>query len=453
MTEADLRTLPPSRGGRSRAFRPSVGVIPGLVVVAAMWVSYIGAAAYVQLAELDRENPFTAVWAAFSPLGSAEIMLVASAGAMLACLFPSAGPGLSEARDLLESSFRGRVGLWFLTAVVAISLMAIAKGPYLMEASNYLQSSAPSIVVSAANLSAPIAALSAGVVFASRRVMGSLLFVVVLVVLFAYGTRFLGVAPMIFVAGQMMGGIRTRLFLRWAVAVVSAALLIIVPLHTRGLSAHGLIPYARDIVENGISYSGDSFLRVVGNIGFTAPIAEFTAERGAFPPEAIWAALNPSPSDSAGWAAWAPLMRAHFYIPYSMIGEFASLGYVWLFLAMFVWSLLCRLALSYLSSRRTQLAGFLLLVSAGLISMSALYLLQYNTRSVTRILSLVGLVVLIAWIESLFVRSPRNARTLSDPSSEKWNASPAASCREHLGRTSSRRGTGRVGRRQYRRRA
>lgn len=395
--------------------RLSLGVLPAIFLSVLLAFSWLAATVYSEVAELPMNDPFTTVWASFTVSGSLSIIITAIAGLLLSCAFPRKG-GRASGVDIPGLSSRRRT--WTFVALAAILLLVISKGSYLFQADNYLQFVLPQAMASLSNIAAPIGVLAAGIVCARQRVLGWILMAVLLACLFAYGTRLLAMAPLIFLLGQLLGGKRVS-WRAWICGGLAAYWLLPVPLQTRSLPYHGLFPYADYMLSTkASSESGNVAVQLLGNIGFTAPIAEYTSSTvGQIPVAAMVASLNPLPENFTDWDVWAPQLRAHLFIPFSMIGEFSNFSLHALFIAMFLWGLVVRLSVNEALKNTSTLGRLVLISSVGLASISALYVTQYNTRSVSRIVSILVVLSLVSAIHRSLNRGT-NAKIVS------FNAGP-----------------------------
>ena len=413
--------------------RVPLGILPALGLSAVLVASWIAALTYHTYARLPEETPFTEVWYAFTPDGSARIFLFALLGLALSCAFPTRGPGLHSVGGALSSQLAARSGTWVLCTLASLALLVVAKGANLLEAEEYLKFQGPQALASLSNIAAPVGIIASGLVAARLKVLGTLLFAAITLCLFAYGTRLLAVAPFIFLVGIVIAGRRVRWPL-WALAALLSYLSLPVALRSRELERHGLIPYAEYLKDHLGPDNSSAVLELVGNFGFTAPIAQYTASFAEkIPPAAFHASLNPALGDSSGWEAWGPVMRAHFYIPYSMIGEFANAGMPALVIAMFAWGIICRLCINVTMLNSTPLGRLTLVGVIGLVAISGLYLLQYNTRSVSRVMTIVIGIAIVAFIHNLLRRRNR-APIVSIDAREEWSTvSPKGSLQHSQG--------------------
>jgi len=415
--------------------RFSIAVIPAIGLCLFLMLSWVAAAVYSSLADLAFNDPFSTVWAYFTPSGSGTLIAVSCLGLIASALFPSKGPHLEGSLRALSRQISSQSSMWLVLAVSGLVSLALAKGPYLFYASSYLQFVAPQAFVSIANLAAPVAVLAAGVASSKFRTFGVVIFAILMMVLFAYSTRLEAAAPAIFIAGRWLAGMkigkRGLLF-----ASVSAVVLLPVPLFTRGLREHGMLPYWTGVTENLPRVFDGGYLELLGNIGFTAPIAEYTWRAAApIPAAAYWASIDPGLGGSSDFSIWASYLRAHFFIPYSLIGEFAQTGLLGLFLAMLALGLIWRFSISIIANSQSGFGRISLVVALGLICISALYCTQYNTRSVARILwLLIGLTAVVG-VTSLIDRA-HHSKSLSNNARQKRIPLPSARNSKYAPRSS-----------------
>lgn len=410
--------------------RIPLGLWPALGLTALLSASWFAALLYRSMAILPEDNPFSEVWYSYTPEGSGKILLYASLGLILACAFPARGPTLQSVRGELSAQLGKWTGIWVLCSAMTIALLVIAKGNNLLAAEAYLAFQGPQALASLSNVAAPVGILASGLVAAKLRLTGTLLFAGISVCLFAYGTRLLAVAPFIFLAGILLAGKRIR-WPFWVLAGLVSYTTLPIALRSRGLDRHGLIPYAEYLRSHFGPGNFSEAISLLGNIGFTAPIAQHTAYfTDKIPPAAFYASLNPAPVGDTDWAIWGQTLRAHFYIPYSMVGEFANAGMPTLVLAMLVWGLICRLCINVVMRNSSSVGRLALVAVIGLVAISSLYILQYNTRSVSRIMTIVIGIALLTFIHNQIKRVD-NAQIVSIDAGEKWNAISSTGSPQH----------------------
>jgi hypothetical protein len=360
------------------------------------------------------------------------IAISAVSGVALSMGFPTRGPKL-DLHSIAAGSLAGSRQLPSLAALGTPVLLTAVKGQYLLNAPAYLQFQASTSLVSVANLVAPIGLLSAGLVAVHQKALGWFSFAAISICLFGYSTRLFAVAPLLFLLGNWLGGWRIpkpKLLL----ASLAAILLLPVPLFTRGLTQHGLIPYGSELLRDPLApYGGDPMLQSIGNVGLSLPLAQFVADRVPnIPTEAYMASLDPWLAQHGAWQLWGPLLRIHLYVPFSMLGEWANQGLLFVFLAFFVWGLVVRLSISLIAQfAGSSIVNLVFLLAFALANLSVLYCLQYNTRSVSRILwillflgvatGLLGLVHSLLGRRKALVRS-QDGRGISVASQEPEDA-------------------------------
>lgn len=397
----------------------AVDQLPLLGLVLLLAVDWIGADYYVRNTTVTKLDPFVPVWAAYSWQEAVALMPWAFTGVILAAAIPltgrmTVGDLAGRVRGPIERFF----GLWVLVAVVGIVGALVAKGPYLLVAPNYLAFAMPSAFVSLTNLLLPVTLLASGVVSSRRPVLGTVLALLTTVILFATATRVFAGVVGLFMLGRFLAGARVGL-LGWLASAGYGLLALPVPLICRNLSAHGLLPYAAAITES-VGHSGylqSSLLAAAQNIGFTVPLLIYTAAAPNITVNDMLISLNPMPGDSAGWEQIMMSMRVHEYIPFSMLGEFASFGPWWLLICTFFWGVILRCAINSATHAAPLVMPPLLVGQLGLSLLTMVQITQYNTRAVARVLSII---VLLALLERVirpacrpeFWRVPGGWRTL-----------------------------------------
>lgn len=379
------------------------GLLPPLLMLFVIIASFAAALLYLPVAALDQRSPFTPMWVEFDPVEAIILAIPAIAACAVALCFPYSAPAIRL--ELLDTLARSKMSttIWAIVAIVGILLLIVAKGELLLIAPNYLAFNVPRPVVSLTNVMAPVALIASGVVLARSRTLGALLSITIFVLLFAYGTRLLALAPLLIVLGYAVGGGKFRVS-RWIGAMTLAVLILPVPLIARGAPEHGLIPYVGVVIQHYDLANG--IRETLGNIGFTLPLMQYTARHASIPSE--YMAISVNPLGTNAWEAISPIMRAHYFIPYSALGEWATFGPFASFLAVLTWALICRAAISEFSRMSHPLSFAFLIIALGLSALSLMYAMQYNTRSVTRILWIMLLLLFCSRVLSL-LRRPQSA--------------------------------------------
>lgn len=399
---------PGVRVSHPHAQRVSVAVLPALGFVAFLMVSLLAAIWYRSVAVLTTNDPFSAVWEPFDAARSMQILGAVCLGLLLACIFPTRGPSIGNLVRQRAAVARQRFGLFVAVGLLGVALQVYAKGAYLLEAPAYLSFAAPQAFVSLANLLAPVTAIAAGVISSRQRFAGAVIITLQLVLSFSYSTRMLALLPVAFLIGRWFAGIAVR---KWAVvvALICVFLLLPIPLFTRALPSHGLLPYSAALTRLEPSFWAGSAVDLLGNVGFTAPLAQYVTDYSpSIPRSAFFASVDPG-IGATSWDAWAPLMRVHFFIPYSAIGEFGQLGALGLIGFGFFWGVFSRLVVSFLAATGTEASRLLVVASLGLMFLTILYASQYNTRSVSRIFWIVAILCVCVWIFRVLRRSSHAA--------------------------------------------
>lgn len=338
--------------------------------------------------------PFGDLWLSYDPHRGLWLMGTAMAGIGLASI-GSRRQAASSHTSLSVLWGRSPVGPVIIVAV-GLGLGIWAKGPLILNAATYGQFEAGQAFVSLAQLLLVLALVSAGVLSKDRRGLAGLATGTLMVVLFGYGTRVFAAAPLLYMVGRYLSGapVSKKLI---AICASTALLLLPIPLYMRGLTEHGLLPYSTELVRNLPKVYELGSLKVMSNLGFTFPVADMTYRSPTLvPPHSLWTSVNPLPSSMAGWDRVGPLMRVNYYVPFSFFGEWASMGLLTLFFASFVWGLIVRwsIASTLQLVGTTRWAMFAVIIALGLGCLSALYCLQYNTRSVARILDIMIIIAI-----------------------------------------------------------
>lgn len=335
---------------------------------------------------------FPDVWIGYSDQDGARLVAACMAGLFLALAVPlGTQRRVSSRLRIADLSHFGPMCLAVSSG--CLILLLIAKQALLVEAPLYGAYAVPRPVVSLAQVGAPLGIVACGV--SSRRFnkTAAVLTFLYSVTLLGYATRAFALIPLFFLAGRWLAGTRTRRTTWWISAALCMALLPL-PLYLRGLPEHGLSSYAPALASSPVMAYEGGFSELVGNIGFTIAIAIHTRNRAhLIPNDALAASVNPLPAELVGWDHWEPLMRANYYVPYSSIGEWGSRGLTTLACAVFLWAVVTRLCLYQLARICGVSSGrsFLLIIGLALGLLGSVYIAQYNTRSVFRLLSLLVL--------------------------------------------------------------
>lgn len=364
-----------------------MGILFGVSWWAAHW--------FVNSTPIVEESPFAPVWRAYDARQSAALagyVFLALAFAWVVPLGKLVRPGEVVAQTRAELG--ALTPIIFLLALVGNLLNLYAKGDFLLVAPAYLAFRASSGIVSLANILAPLSLLSSGMLAKRFPVIGITLGLVMTMQLFAGGTRLLAASAGLFTLGYFLGGGRLR-FLHIASSTVFAICALPIALICRNLTEHGLLPYIAAIRETLPEYGFEEILgAVTENVGFTVPLMTLTAEHFEISEQDMMTMLNPAPASEAGWLDLQPAMRIHEYIPFSMLGELARFGGLALFLGLTVWGIIVRLCIQFVASGNHVATLPCTAAMLSLSSMTFVYASQYNTRAVTRVVTvMIGVVV------------------------------------------------------------
>lgn len=238
------------------------------------------------------------------------------------------------------------------------------------------------------------------------RLAGVLLTWSTVAMIFASGSRTIAMVPLLAAVARLAarGSIsRVRVVALGAVGVAGYG----VALTSRASSAgHGIKPYALRVAADPIASVVDGLSTAADNLLFSAPLAAYVAEAGRFSASELLVSVNPAPGFLVGWPELAGSLRVHFAIPYSGIGELASLGVVPLTVFMFAVGAIVGAA----AMARSKTSSLTLQTGLALIPTYAfLLLLQYNLRSSARVFYALLAIVFVAGI----LRRRQGARVLS----------------------------------------
>ena len=311
-------------------------------------------------------------------------------------------PDFSEMRQSLAGAVPGRGVV--AVAVIPLVVEILGLGGALFHASQYLQADGPSWAFKLGGTLAPIGFLAAAYLGAvpgqGRQRLGKVLCLAYAVVLFSTATRALGLLPLLWlltVEGLGVGGTTTRRVLRagWVFALMYLALGS--ALTGRGLADHGLLAYASHFAHDPSSLI-QSATTIGGNLLFGYPLTSFVVHVAPqVTQHDISTSLNPLPGSMTDWTTIAPTLRAHPYIPYSTLGELFSFspafGLVYFGIAGFVFQYAGAALLSKSSLRIRLAVALTVLATAAFFMVTTL---EYNTRSVTRTLWLLLLLVIVS---------------------------------------------------------
>lgn len=419
---SQLSALPDSRRARAARARVqekrgfwawiTIDRLPLIALAGLLVVSLVGAELYLDSGIVMGDNPFRPVWVSYDR-GEAYVLVGAAlVGLLLAGVIPLRNPvPMGWLTEKAATAFSKGSGIWFWIALGGVALGIIAKGPYLFVAPEYLTFAAPTPLVSLSSLIAPVVLIAAGIVSARQPWLGTVLGAMMAMILFAGATRLFAGSVVLFLVGRLLAGARVPVWM-WAAGGVSAAVALPIPLHLRNLSLHGLIPYSAATAEYLTSpdYGTIVVASIAENVGFTVPLLVHVANQDNITWDHIMIMINPMPGTVAGWDRIVASMRVHYYIPYSMLGEFASFGPLVLVAAVFVWGSLMRLAIQLVADPDSNLSLLFIAGQLGLALISVLYVTQYNTRNVNRVLTMMLGAALLFHVVRALLESRRMRR-------------------------------------------
>lgn len=405
----------------------SIDRIPLLALGGLIIMSFAGANYYMENAPTLAESPFRPVWVTYDSHRALELTVIILLALACAALPRLTKPvSTSWPVEYNGESAASAAASWQVLAIGGVALGLFAKGEFLFYAPAYLSFAAPSPVVSLYGVLAPVVLIASGVVSERRPRVGFALALLMTMILFAGATRLMAGALVLFISGRWLGGGRTRPW-AWLLSAAFAAVFLPIPLAMRNAPAHGLIPYASFTKE--LFMQSGYVLRITDavseNVGFTVPLLVHVADYGHISPADMMVQVNPAPAALAGWNDLMPAMRVHWYIPYSMLGEFAHFGSLSLFAAVFAWGILTRLCIQLAALSSSRISLLLLVGELGMALMSVLYASQYNTRSVARILWMMLLVILMSRLLDRVGRLP----SPSDPRHQPQGQPPIGKAR------------------------
>jgi len=345
---------------------------------------------------------------------AAGLFLLASAALWIGGLLGSLGgrskgDAAVEQAALREALVKLPAGAVLLAALVPVTLTIIGTSPQgLLHRSSYLDAYGPLLISKLSGVLLPAGVALLGLVlFNGRSTSGkrraTLLLLLYMTVLFAKGTRLIGLVPLILLGCYLSlpdgAGKARRLGVTTAALVGAATVFLLqLPLALRSnFGGNGLGPYVSRIIADPGSAVVPNLLAVFGNVLFAVPltgsIATATPEQ---PLDYFLTSIDPRPGGLTAWPTIAPLLRVNINTPFNALGELSRYGLVvfvgYLLITGFVVTRLQRFA-ARTPGLSAQIGVGLL---GGLLLLFSVSLLQYNLRSGTRQLwyALVLLVVL-----------------------------------------------------------
>lgn len=310
-----------------------------------------------------------------------------------------------------------------LLSLLPLILIAFTIGEDIFDRSTYLTGGASQAVYGLAQqLSIAAVALTGYVAAGSRGVSRAASISIAAsyaAMFFALGTRRLALLPLVFAIGYLLAKPRRFVPVLLAASCV-AVILLPLPLHVRAAETHGLLPYIASLST--YSLASVEWLSVANNVLIAFPITGMSALYVApIPLGYLFVSLNPLPGDSAGWYAVAGELRLNLFTPYSAVGELWNYG-PWIAVA--VWAIF-GIALAVLDRAIGKLwlarSPLFALGIIGLTALFAVFTIQYNLRSSSRLL-LYGLIV--AALGAIFAARKADEREPATAAEHQVTGSP-----------------------------
>jgi len=214
------------------------------------------------------------------------------------------------------------------------------------------------------------------------------------------------IAPMFFIVGLGLGGVRRRTIVLLVVAwTLALPLLFNFPLELRGMSEQGLAPLLSNLKEIIAQYAGAEYFlaaeTLVANITFGVPLAGYVKHAASIPTDYFLASLNPLPSfvpvpGLPLWYSFDDQLRVSPYMPFSALGELLNQGWLWLILYYGIVGVIAAWADIGTRAFEGQRGRWGFLFACGILNLFAITSTQYNLRSSTRFVYYAVLLV-VAW--------------------------------------------------------
>jgi hypothetical protein len=316
---------------------------------------------------------------------------------------------------------------WLLIASVLPMLLVLGSlGSEFMQRDRYLAGEGGSNFFGLGQQLGIASIVVAGNVAGSRR--GFTRFAAVLLAI-AFGILFLGLGsrrlalmPIAFALGLVFA--RPDKAIRpLVVAGAAAAILLPLPLYLRGLTTHGLIPYAQSI--SGYRLADVNWAETVNNVLIAFPIAGASATAlDQLPLSNLLISVNPLPGSLAGWYDISRTMNLNPWTPYSAVGETANYGLPWSALVwLVVGAVLGWLELRMAHFERNGVPIFSIAI-VGLSALFAIQMIQYSLRSSTRML-VYAVAISVAASVWVSLRSKNNLMTAAGAVGKKSQKAPS----------------------------
>ncbi len=376
----------------------SMDRVPVLTLIVFLLISWASTVYFLDHSVVTVPSPFTPVWAAYNHADAVRLISWAVLGLVLALVFPFPGrtPSWPTLLSTIGRQVRPLTWLWVLITFGTMAALLLAKGRYILEAPQYLIFMAPPAIVSASSVAQPMAVLAAGFLSVRHPLLGRIAMVSWLVLLFACATRVFAGVVVLYVVGRFLAGGRVS-WLGWLGTAAITVVLLPIPLYCRDLTEHGLIPYAHAMAKvlPEPSFFSESLLTTTNSFGFSVPLLVFTSHEYGITAQDMLISLNPGPGRLVGWDDILFSMRVHEFIPYSALGEWASFGGFSLMLFTLAWGLVVRGCLRSVGTNPHPTMVLFLSALLGMAMLTVVMITQYNTRAVSRIVSMIILATVL----------------------------------------------------------
>jgi hypothetical protein len=311
-------------------------------------------------------------------------MSVAAGAALVAWLLPAR----SDRPRRQPVTLSGRVQGWVLVGVALLLVTIVTSYGWqaLLQRSVYLQVARGSATAVGIELSMGVVVCLGALATGLHRHLAFILAGCYFTLYFALGSRRLALFPLLFVLGIL--SVAPRMRSRWlllAAAALVGFFLLRVPLGTRAMASHGLLPYLTNLPTILSAPSDWNAFALNLLFGFGA-IGETSFSAPPIPAHDFWVAINPLPGGLAGWYDIAAQHRINEFTPFAGIGELGNHG--WQYLVGYC--LAVGMVFAWWDARmRALLAAGKQLYGLALVGLAGLFMLvltQYNLRSATRVL-------------------------------------------------------------------
>jgi len=217
-------------------------------------------------------------------------------------------------------------------------------------------------------------------------------------------SRRFAIAPLFFIVGLALGGIRRRTIMlivgAWMLAL---PLLSTLPLELRGMPEQGLALLPSNLGEifaQGVGYipAADTLLM---NVTFSVPLAAYVKDALPIPKDYFLVSINPLPSfvpvpSLPPWAEIGDQLKVSPHQPYSALGELLNQGWGWLILYYAIVGLIAAWADIGARVFEGQCSRWGFLFACGMLDFFSITSTQYQLRSSTRFIYYAILIV-VAW--------------------------------------------------------